>query len=69
MVDDELYRTLAIKVAREVLQELNGMKGHLLSEVLESLEEGDDVNDELIAMVIYPFMDRFIDEILKHEEE
>jgi len=69
VVDDELYRTLAIKVAREVLQELNGMKGHLLSEVLESLEEGDDVNDELIAMVIYPFMDRFIDEILKHEEE
>ena len=69
MVDDEIYRTIAIKVAKELLEELNGMQGHLLSEVLEALEEGDDVNDELLAMVIDPFMDRFIDEILKYEEE
>jgi len=67
---DEIIRSIAIKVASDLLNDTSDMQHHVLLEVIEALDRGEDVYDGLVDVVLArPFMERFIDELLKYEEE
>lgn len=66
---DEVIRSIALEVAKDLLDNTDDMKQHVLLEVIESLERGEDVYDDLLNMILTrPYMERFIDELLKYEE-
>jgi len=72
--DFELTKEIIDKVTRKVLRtitsELSTMDKHMLTEIIDALDRGEDVPDRLIRKLITgPYMDVFIDELLKHEEE
>ena len=73
MVDkytDETIRAIAMKVARDLIDSNTDMQRYMLLDVVEALENGEDVDDGLTNMILTrPFMERFIDELLKYEEE
>jgi len=67
---DKIIRSIAIKVASDLLNDTSDMQHHVLLEVIEALDRGEDVYDGLLnAVLARPFMERFIDELLKYEEE
>ncbi len=66
---DEVIRSIALEVAKDLLDNTDDMKQHVLLEVIESLERGEDVYDDLLNMILTrPYMEKFIDELLKYEE-
>ena len=73
MVDkytDETIRAIAMKVARDLIDSNTDMQRYMLLDVVEALENGEDVDDGLTNMILTrPFMERYIDELLKYEEE
>ena len=73
MVDkhpDEVIRAIALRVAEDLLDSTNEMNHHVLLEVVEALNSGEDVYDDLLATILTrPFMERFIDELIKYENE
>ena len=73
MVDkypDEVIKAIALKVAKDLLADTNEMKQHLLLEVTEALVRGEDVYNGLLNTIFtQPFMERFIDELIKYENE
>lgn len=73
MVDkhpDEIIRAIALKVAEDLLASTNEMSHHVLLEVVEALKQGEDVYDDLVDTILTrPFMERFIDELIKYENE
>ena len=67
---DEVMRSIAIKVAKDLLENTSEMRRHILLEVTEALERGEDVYGELVNTIFArPFMERFIDELIKYENE
>jgi len=67
---DEVIRTIALRVAKDLLDNTSDMSSHLLLEVIEALDDGEDVYGELLNTVLArPFMERFIDELVKYENE
>ena len=67
---DDVIRSIALNVARDLLNNTSDMQHHVLLEVIEALDRGEDVYDGLVNVVLArPFMERFIDELLKYEEE
>ena len=67
---DEAIRTIAMKVAEGLLEDTSDMRRHVLLEVTEALERGEDVYGELVNTIFArPFMERFIDELIKYENE
>ena len=69
MVDDNVIKIVAAKVAKELLEDCSGMQQCMLLDVVEALERGEDVDDGLADMILTrPFMEKFIDELLKYEE-
>lgn len=73
MVDkysDEVMRSIALKVAKSLLADTSDMHRHILLEVTEALNRGEDVYSELVNTILAkPFMERFIDELIKYENE
>ena len=73
MVDkhpDEVIRAIALRVAEDLLDSTNEMNHHVLLEVVEALNSGEDVYDDLLTTIVTrPFMERFIDELIKYENE
>ena len=66
---DEIIRVVAAKVAKDMIDDCNDMQKYMLMDVVEALEKGEDVDDGLATMILTrPFMERFIDELLKYEE-
>ena len=66
----EDIRVIALKIARDLLDDTSAMRRHVLLEVVEALDRGEDVYDELATTVLSrPFMERFIDELIKYENE
>jgi hypothetical protein len=67
---DEIIRSIALKVAEDLLADTSDMCQHILLEVIEALERGEDVYDELLSKTFTrPFMERFINELIKYENE
>ncbi len=67
---DEVIRSIALKVARDLLDDTSVMRRHVLLEVVEALNRGEDVYGELVNTILAkPFMERFIDELVKYENE
>jgi hypothetical protein len=67
---DEIIRAIALKVAEDLLNSTDEMSHHVLLEVVESLRQGEDVYDGLLDTILTrPFMERFIDELIKYENE
>jgi hypothetical protein len=63
------YQIVAAKVARQLMEESNDMQNHMLLEVVEALEKGEDVDNGLASIVFtHSFMEKFIDELLRYEE-
>jgi hypothetical protein len=63
------YQIVAAKVARQLMEENNDMQNHMLLEVVEALEKGEDVDNGLASIVFtHSFMEKFIDELLRYEE-
>lgn len=68
--NDEIIRSIALKVAQDLLDDTSDMRQHILLEVIEALERGEDVYDELLSKTFTrPFMERFINELIKYENE
>ena len=66
---DEILRAAARKVAESLIYESNDMSRHVLFEVLEALDKGEDIYDDLVNTIFTrPFMERFVTELLKYEE-
>lgn len=66
----EVIEAIASKVAKDMLAESDDMSQHVLLEIVEALERGEDVYEGLArAVFTRPFMDKFINELLKYEEE
>ena len=67
---NEVIKSIALKVAEELLNDTDDMKQHILLEVVEALGRGEDVYDGLLNKIFTrPFMERFIDELIKYENE
>jgi hypothetical protein len=67
---DEVIRAIALKVVEDMLASTDDMKKHVLLEVVEALKQGEDVYDDLLDTILTrPFMERFIDELIKYENE
>jgi len=67
---DEVIRAIALKVVKGMLASTDDMKKHVLLEVVEALKQGEDVYDGLLDTILTrPFMERFIDELIKYENE
>ena len=67
---DEVMRSIAMKVAKDLLNDTSDMNHHVLLEVTEALARGEDVYGELVNTIFArPFMERFIDELIKYENE
>jgi len=67
---DEVIRNIAAKIAKDFIDESSDMQQCMLEDVIQALEKGEDVDDGLTNMILTrPFMERFIDELLKREEE
>ena len=61
---------MAAKIAKEMLENSTDMQRFMLFEILEALENGEDVDDNLSNMILTkPFMSKLIDELLKYEKE
>lgn len=68
--NDEIMRDIAAKVAKDLVESTSDMQQLMLLDVLEALKKGEDVDDGFINLILTrPFMERFIDELLKYEEE
>jgi hypothetical protein len=68
-VDKRQIEAIATKVAKEFIEDTDDMQAHVLCEIIEALERGEDVYDGLAnAIFTEPFMERFINELLKYEE-
>lgn len=66
----EVIKSIALKVAEDLIDDTDEMKQHILLEVVDALDKGEDVYDGLLDKVFTrPFMERFIDEIIKYENE
>jgi len=66
----EVIKSIALKVAEDLLDATDEMKQHILLEVVDALNRGEDVYDGLLDKVFTrPFMERFIDELIKYENE
>lgn len=69
-MDSRIIEAIAVKIAQEFVAELDDMQHHVLLEIIEALERGEDVYDGLANPIFtHPFMEKFIDELLKYEEE
>ena len=67
---DEVLRSIAIKVAKDLLNDTSDMRKHMLLEVIDALDRGEDVYNELVNTILTrPFMERFLDELIKYENE
>jgi len=66
----DIIEAIASKIAQEMLDTTDDMKQHVLLEIIEALDRGEDVYSGLANTVfIHPFMESFIDELLRYEEE
>ena len=67
---DEVLRSIASKVAKDLIEDSSDMQRHVLLEVTEALDRGEDVYGELVNSILArPFMERFIAELIKYENE
>lgn len=67
---DEVLNAISKKVVKGFLEDATEMNKYALLEVLDALNNGEDVHADLISKVFTKsFMDKFIDELLKYEEE
>ena len=67
---EEVMRSIASKVAKDLIEDTSDMQRHVLLEVTEALARGEDVYGELVNTILArPFMERFIDELIKYENE
>ena len=67
---EEVMRSIASKVAKDLIEDSSDMQRHVLLEVTEALARGEDVYGELVNSILArPFMERFIDELIKYENE
>jgi hypothetical protein len=68
-ITDEVLRKIAHKVAHDLIEDGTDMSNCMLYDVVSAIERGEDVDDGLSNMILTrPFMERFIDELLKYEE-
>lgn len=66
----EFIRSVADKIVKEVFDDADKMHQQMLIEIIEALDRGEDVyNDLLDTLLTRPFMEIFIDEVIKYEEE
>lgn len=66
----EDMKTIATQIAKDLLETSGEMKNQMLLDIMESLERGEDVYDELLSMILTrPFMEKFIDKLIEYEEE
>jgi hypothetical protein len=69
-ITDEIVRKIAIKIAKDLIDCSSEMSNCMLKDVVDAMERGEDVDDGLANMILTrPFMERFINELLKYEEE
>jgi len=67
-ITDEVLRNIASKIAKDLIDCGNDMGNCMLLDVVEAMERGEDVDDGLANMILTrPFMERFIEELLKYE--
>lgn len=65
----EIIKAIADKITKEVFDDADKMSQQILAEIVEALDRGEDVYDNLLdVMLTRPFMEIFIDEIIKYEE-
>jgi hypothetical protein len=66
---DEVIKVAALKIAKEFIDETTDMRAHMLLELVKALEEGEDVYDDLVSMILTrPFVEKLINELLNHKE-
>jgi len=66
---DEVIRTIALKVAKDFLEDTTEMRAHMFLEVVEALDRGEDVYDNLLSTALpRPFVERLINELLEYKE-
>ena len=66
----EVIKAIATKIAEDMLADTDGISQHVLLEIIEALERGEDVYDGLANTVLTrPCMERLINELIKYEEE
>jgi len=66
---DKVIRAAARKVAEDLLYTTDDMSKHVLFEVMEALDRGEDVYDDLVNTIFTrPFMERLATELLKYKE-
>ena len=67
---DEVIKAIATEVAKEFIDCGNDMQNCMLMDVVEALERGEDVDDGLANLILTrPFMERFVEALVKYEEE
>lgn len=67
---DEVIKAIATEVARELIDCGSDMQNYMLMDVVEALERGENVDDGLANLILTrPFMERFVEALLKYEEE
>lgn len=67
--NNEIIKAIADKITKEVFDDADKMSQQILAEIVEALDRGEDVYDNLLeVMLTRPFMEIFIDEIIKYEE-
>ena len=66
---DEVLQEISQRVIKSFLEDCTEMDKHILLEILDALEKGKNVHEKLMNSVfVRPFMEKFIDEIIKYEE-
>lgn len=66
---DEVIKKVAAKVAKDLIDHGSDMSNCMLLDVVEAMDRGENVDDGLANMILTrPFMEKFIDELLKYEE-
>ena len=69
-ITDDKIEAIAVDIAKDFIENGSDMRQCMLMNVIKALENGEDVDDGLLGMVLTrPFMEKFIDELLKLEKE
>lgn len=67
--DGKVIKAIADRITKEVFDDADKMRQHMLIDIVEALDRGEDVYDDLLEMMLTrPYMEIFIEEVIKYEE-
>ena len=68
-ITDEVLKKVATKIAKDTIDCGSDMSNCMLLDIIEAMERGEDVDDSFAELILTrPFMERFIEELLRYEE-